>query len=103
MDLVAMYPTQFDRICNFPAKYHIWIDQNVPPVIHAHRKTPIQLKDEIKKRLDNMVSQGIIKPVTEPTKWASSLAYSRKSDEKLRICLDPKNLNKVIFRNNSQI
>ena len=34
----------------------------------------------------------------EPTDWVSSLAYSRKANGKLRICLDPKDLNAAIKR-----
>ncbi|XP_041362099.1 uncharacterized protein K02A2.6-like [Gigantopelta aegis] len=36
--------------------------------------------------------------MTEPTDWVSSIVYSRKASGKLRICLDPKDLNKVIKR-----
>ena len=45
-----------------------------------------------------MVEQDIITPVLEPTDWVSSLAFSRKDNGKLRICLDPKDLNKAIKR-----
>ena len=36
---------------------------------------------------------GDIVPVTEPTDWVSSLAYSWKANGKLQVCLDPKDLN----------
>ena len=32
----------------------------------------------------------------EPTDWISSLTYSRKANGKLRTCLDPRDVNKVI-------
>ena len=35
-----------------------------------------------------MVDNGIIAPVTEPTKWVSSLTYPRKSDDTIHPCLD---------------
>ena len=35
-------------------------------------------------------------PVTEPTDWVSSLAYSWKADGDLRTCLNPTHLNKAI-------
>ena len=45
-----------------------------------------------------MVDLGVIAKVTEPTDWVSSLVYSRKSNGRLRVCLDPKDLNKAIKR-----
>ena len=40
----------------------------------------------------------IITPVTEPTEWVSSITYPRKPDSTICICLDPKDLNRVIIR-----
>ena len=34
------------------------------------------------------------------TPWVSSLTYPKKPNGKLRICLDPKDLNKAIIREN---
>ena len=45
-----------------------------------------------------MESQGIIRKVSEPTKWVSSIVYIRKKNGKLRLCLDPKDLNRAIMR-----
>ena len=44
-----------------------------------------------------MVNKGVITPVSPPTKWVSSLTYSCKVDGILHICLDPKDLEKVIM------
>ena len=97
-DLLKQYPNKFDCIGNFHGEYHIVTDPQVQPVIHAPRKCPIQLKDEIKNYLDEMVENGVIRKVDEPTNWVNSLAYSRKQNGKLLICLDPKDLNKAIKR-----
>ena len=40
----------------------------------------------------------VIERIKKPTEWVSSLAYSRKSSGKIRICLDPKHLNEAIRR-----
>ena len=45
-----------------------------------------------------MVKQGIIVPVDEPTDWVNSLVVWEKPNGSLRICLDPKDLNKAIKR-----
>ena len=52
----------------------------------------------VREKLDEWLKEGIITPVEEPTDWVSSLAYSRKANGKLRICLDPKDLNAAIKR-----
>ena len=63
-------------------------------------KVPIKYKEEIKKELAEMVWQRIITKQTEPTPWVSSLTYPKKANGKLRICLDPKDLNKAIIHEN---
>ena len=79
-------------------EYDIKTDPSVPPVQHGRRKVPIEHKAEIEKELNEMVCQGIIAKQTEPTPWVSSLTYPKKPNGKLRICLDPKDLNKAIIR-----
>ena len=93
-ELLKQYPNQFDCIGNFHGEYHIVTDPQVQLVIHAPRKCPIQLKDDIKNCLDEIVEKGVIRKIDEPTDWVTSLAYSRKQHGKL--CLEPKDLNKAI-------
>ena len=45
-----------------------------------------------------MTELGVIEPVSEPTDWVSSLVIARKPNGLLRVCLDPRNLNKAIKR-----
>ena len=98
--LVRMYPSCFDGIGKFKGQYHITTDPNVPPVIHNARRAPISMKEDIKKELEDMENQKIIQKVREgePTRWVNSLVYRRKGNGRLRICLDPKDLNKAILR-----
>ena len=50
--------------------------------------------------LGEMVHQEIITKQTEPIPWVSSLTYPKKENGKLKICLNPKDLNKaIIFEN----
>ena len=99
-DLIAQYPECFDGIGKFEGKYHITVDPSVPPVIHSPRRVPISMKDDIKRELEDMEARGIIAKVQEgePTAWVNSLVYRRKANGTLRICLDPKDLNKAIRR-----
>ena len=52
----------------------------------------------VNKKLDKLLEQDVIVPVTEPMDWVSSVAYSWKADGDLRTCLNPTHLNKAIRR-----
>ena len=56
------------------------------------------LRDCLQKTLDSLAQQDILAPVTEPTPWISSMVMVPKKDGKLRLCLDPKDLNLAIQR-----
>ena len=99
-DLQALFPNSFDCIGDMQGKYDIKTDPTVSPVQHSRWKVPIKYKEEIEEELAEMVQQGIIIKQTEPTLWVSSLMYPKKANGKLRICLDPKDLNKAIIREN---
>ena len=100
-DIVAIkkaFPKSFDHVGNMPGTYTIHLDPSVPPAQHARRKVPIEYKEQIEKALQQMEDLKIITPVTIPTEWVSSITYHRKPDETLCICLDPRDLNKAIIR-----
>ena len=45
-----------------------------------------------------MIQLNVIVPVQEPTDWVNSLVAVEKPDNTLRICIDPRDLNKAIKR-----
>jgi hypothetical protein len=84
----------------FPGpKYHIELNPDATPVQHKPRQVPHSIREAYKKKLDEMVANGIITPVTEYTPWVNSIVTVKKADGSLRICLDPKDLNKALSRN----
>lgn len=97
-DLKDMYPLQFDRIGELRTEHSLVVDPNVPAHISPPRKVPIAMKDKIKSELSKMCDQNVIKKIEEPTNWVSSITYVTKRDGGLRICLDPKHLNKALLR-----
>ena len=99
-DLQALFPNSSDCIRDMKGKYNIKTDPTVPPVQHRRQKVPIEYKEEIVWDIAEMVWQGIITKQTEPTPWVSSLIYPKKANDKLRVCLDPKDLNKAIICGN---
>ena len=45
-----------------------------------------------------MEANGVIRKVDGPTAWVNSMVVNEKRSGKLRICIDPRDLNKVILR-----
>ena len=60
-------------------------------------------RENLQKTLEDLVRQEVLAPVTRPTEWVSSMVAVPKHDGKMRICLDPKELNEVIQREHYQL
>ena len=99
-DLLKLYPNSFDRLGSLKGEYDIKVDPTVPPVQHARRKVPIESKAAIEEAIDYMVKQDILEPQIEPTPWVSSVTYPVKPTGEVRPCLDVRDLNKAIIREN---
>ena len=99
-DLLRLYPNSFDRLGSLKGEYDIKVDPTVPPVQHARRKVPIESKAAIEEAIDYMVKQDILEPQIEPTPWVSSVTYPVKPTGEVRPCLDVRDLNKAIIRQN---
>ena len=61
-------------------------------------KVPIALRQHLEAELKRLASLGVLEPVEGPTDWISSLVVVRKPNGTLRICLDPKPLNRALKR-----
>ena len=70
---------------------------NIKPIQHTPRRVPVALGDEVKDKLSDLEKRGIIQKVTQPTEWISSMVVVAKPG-KIRICLDPRDLNKALKR-----
>ena len=64
---------------------------------------PFALRHKLKAELERLVSLNIIEKVDHPTDWDNSIVLPEKSDGSIRICLDPKDLNKAIKREFTQL
>ena len=63
------------------------------------RRLPHAIRPKVKEELDKLVQTGVIIPVTKPTSWVSQLCVAeKKKSGALRICIDPKPLNKALKR-----
>ena len=98
-----MYPEIFNGLGKLTEEHHIHIKENETPVIHPPRKIPVASRERLKKELDNMERNGVIKKTEEPADWVNSLLLVEKRDGSLRICLDSRDLNKAIKREHYQL
>jgi len=67
-------------------------------VVHPPRKIPFTQREKVKEELDRMEKLGVIRKAEEPTEWVSSLVVVEKPNGNVRLCLDPRDLNKAIQR-----
>ena len=96
--LIAEFADVFNGTGKLHGPYHLEIEADAIPVVHPPRKVPIAIKHEFKEELERLHKLGILAPVTEPTAWVSSMVVVKKPNGTLRICIDPKDLNKVLKR-----
>ena len=82
------YPEVEKGTATLPGTYSLKIDATIPPVVHGPRRQPQALRGKIRTKLNEMVKEGHIARVTEPTEWVNSMVVVVKGD-KVRICLDP--------------
>ena len=71
-------------------KHHIKLTDPVP-FKEAYRRIPLQMYDEVKTHLQEMLDLGAIRPSNSP--WASAIVLVRKKDGRLRFCIDLWKLN----------
>jgi len=95
--LMRDYDDVFTGLGCLPGEYHIEVDPDIKPVQYAPRRVPVPLKARLKEKIAEMEKHGIIVRETEPTDWISSLVAVQKPG-KLRVCIDPRDLNRAIKR-----
>ena len=79
--------------------YHIRLKEQYRPVQHPPRSVPVAMQTTYKAELDRLTKEGIITEVKEHTEWINLIVPVMKPNGSLRLCLDPKDLNKAIERN----
>ena len=95
--LKEKYPTVFKGLGSL-GMYHITLEDKHTPIINPPRRIPHSLKQRLKQTIDKNVKSGVLVKVDQPTDWVSNLVVIEKKDGTLRMCLDPKDLNKAIKR-----
>ena len=97
------YPQLFQGTGTLPGVHTIVLKDGATGVVHAPRRVAVAKRAQLKKELDRQVEVGLLAKVNEPTDWVNSLVIAKKSNWKMRLCIDPKDLNKEIKREHFQI
>ena len=111
-DILETYADIFTRIGKFPVlPYKFQLKPNAKPTRHAPRKVPIHLQDAFHEEIRNLEALGILEETKDVTEWVNSFVIMEKKlpidssnshspghsmNKKLRICLDPRDLNEAL-------
>ena len=79
-------------------QYQIKINEKVQPVVSHRYSVPPPMQEPLKKNLDWMVGIGVSKKQEDARPWVSNVLCTPKPNGDIRICLNPKPLNKAVKR-----
>ena len=99
-DLKQTFPETFDgQVGLFEDEVSLKLSPDTKTVQLQPHAVPQSIMLKLKKELDKMEQEGIIRACTETTEWVHNLVTVVKKNGTLRLCLDPRNLNKYLIRN----
>ncbi|XP_058828586.1 uncharacterized protein K02A2.6-like [Topomyia yanbarensis] len=101
-ELLRKYKDVFEGDGVFRGKFKIEIDDSVTAVQQKARRIPLAYLPELKQKIDDLEKRGIVEPVNKHMEWLSNLVLVKKGN-KMRLCLDPAELNRAVKRVNHQI
>ena len=66
---------------------------------HPPQTVPVRMQSAYKAELDGLMQEDITTEVNQHTEWVNPIVPATKPDGNIKLCLDPKDLNKAIERN----
>ena len=94
----SQYEDVLDGLGNLGTPLRLEVDETVKPVQQPLRRVLEALRTPLKEYLDDLEARGVIEEVERPTEWVNSVVIATKPNGNLRLCLDPKPLNKALKR-----
>ena len=88
--------TGIGKLKDFQLNLHI--DQQVQPVAQPLRRPAFSLREQIEKKLDELLQEDIIEKVEGPTPWVNPVVVVPKPNGDVRLCVDMRCANKAIIR-----
>ena len=90
------------KLGTLPGEVKLYTDKSVTPSIAGSRRVPTALTAKLREELNRLENNQVIAKVSEPTDWVSNLVSTTKKSGDIRICIDPKQLNKALKRHHYQ-
>ena len=99
-EIETEYPELFKGIGCMDGEISIKLKEGAIPHVEAIRRVPHMMQEPLKMELDKLCKEGILHKVdiSEPIEWLNSFVCVKKSNGKIRLCLDLTHLNKWIIR-----
>ena len=98
-DIIKTYKDVFEGEGKLKGKLHLETDPRIAPVKMPCRKWPIAVQEKVMDELERLEKLDVVTKVDTPTEWISSLVVATKNNGQIRLCIDPKPLNKALRRN----
>ena len=97
-ELVDVFPDELtglppQRVVDFGIELH---PGTLPISMTPHRMAPVELQ-ELRVQLQELLDKGFIRPSTSP--WGALVPFAKKKGKTLRLCIDYRQLNKVMIQN----
>lgn len=86
----------FEGVGTFVTNFNIELKEGNNPVAKPARRIPLSIREAVKAELDRLEKLGIIEKSDNPANWISNIVIVEKPGKKVRICLDPKELNEAL-------
>ena len=100
--IMNLFPDLFEGAGTMEnVQVHLDVNPEIEPVVQAPRKITHSMMELLKIELEHMVKLGVIRKlhINEATDWVHNLVLVRKPNSKLRVCLDPRTINKAMCFN----
>ena len=97
--VMELFPDLFDGVGTIKdAIVKLNVNKSITPVIQPPRKIPQVMIDPLKQEIERMMMLGVIRKldINQATDWCHNLVLVRKLNGKLRVCLDPRTINKAL-------
>ena len=94
------YKALFSGIGCLPEEVNLQVDKTITPHAAPPRKNAISLHRPLDKELNYLLKQGTLVKLNESkaSEWVNSYACVKKPNGSIRVCIDPRLLNKAIIR-----
>ncbi|UYV66236.1 K02A2.6-like [Cordylochernes scorpioides] len=97
-EILNRHKNIFEGIGRLPIEHKIRLKENATPVIAPSRKIPFSIREKVKAELERMEKLDIIEKFEEPSEWTHPIVVVQKPSGDVRICMDPRELNKYVQR-----